>query len=281
LFNTNSYFDNADVIIVDDAHAAENYIAGHWTIRIGRNEEHATLHQALCTLLAPYLSATDLTRLRGEWEDVVDRTWVDMLPVSIFQKIKPQLIEILDVHTANINLSYPWSLLRSHLDACQIYLSSQEILMRPLLPPTFSHAPFNSAKQRIFMSATLGAGGDLERLTGRKKIHRIPAPKGWDTQGVGRRFFVFPEMSLSEAEVMELRQGLMVRAGRSVVLVPSDHLETTITEQVINLIGFPVFNADDIRHRRRNLLLPRKQWQLSPIGTMGSILLAMTADCSL
>jgi hypothetical protein len=246
LFNTNSYFYNADVIIVDDAHAAENYIAGHWTIRIERNDEHATLHQALCTLLAPYLSATDLTRLRGEWEDIVDRTWVDMLPISILQTIKPQLIEILDVHTANLKLSYPWSLLRSHLDACQLYLSSQEILIRPLLPPTFSHAPFNAAKQRIFMSATLGAGGDLERLTGRKKIHRIPAPKGWDTQGVGRRFFIFPEMSLSEAEVIELRQGLMVRAGRSVVLVPSDYLANAITEQITNSIGFPVFRAEDI-----------------------------------
>lgn len=254
LFNTNSYFDNADVIIVDDAHAAENYIAGHWTIRIERNEEHATLHQALCTLLAPYLSTTDLTRLRGEWEDIVDRTWVDMLPISILQKIKPQLIEILDVHTANIKLSYPWSLLRSHLDACQIYLSSQEILIRPLLPPTFSHTPFNAAKQRIFMSATLGAGGDLERLTGRKKIHRIPAPTGWDTQGVGRRFFIFPEMSLSEAELIELRKALMVRAGRSVVLVPSDYLADTIAEQVTNSIGFPVFRAADIESSKDNFV---------------------------
>jgi hypothetical protein len=254
LFNTNSYFDNADVIIVDDAHAAENYIAGHWTLRIERNEEHAALHQALCTLLAPYLSTTDLTRLRGEWEDIVDRTWVDMLPISILQKIKPQLIEILDVHTANIKLSYPWSLLRSHLDACQIYLSSQEILIRPLLPPTFSHTPFNAAKQRIFMSATLGAGGDLERLTGRKKIHRIPAPTGWDTQGVGRRFFIFPEMSLSEADLIELRKALMVRAGRSVVLVPSDYLADTIAEQITNSIGFPVFRAADIESSKDNFV---------------------------
>lgn len=254
LFNTNSYFGNADVILVDDAHASENYIAGHWTIRIARNDEHATLHQALCTLLAPYLSATDLTRLRGVWEDVVDRTWVDMLPTPALQQIKPQLIEILDVHTKNLDLSYPWSLLRSHLDACHIYLSSQEILIRPLLPPTFSHAPFNAAKQRIYMSATLGAGGDLERLTGRKNIHRLQAPKGWDTQGVGRRFFIFPEMSLSQADVTTLRQELMVLAGRSVVLVPSDRLADATTKHVTDSIKFPIFRAENIENSKENFV---------------------------
>ena len=43
------------------------------------------------------------------------------------------------------------------------------------------------------MSATLGAGGDLERITGRSAIHRIPAPTGWDRQGIGRRFFIIPK----------------------------------------------------------------------------------------
>jgi hypothetical protein len=32
LFNTNPFFSNPGVIIVDDAHAAENYIASLWTL---------------------------------------------------------------------------------------------------------------------------------------------------------------------------------------------------------------------------------------------------------
>ncbi len=121
LFNTNSFFNNADIIILDDAHAAENYIAQHWTLRIERlNTDHAGLHQALCAILAPYLAAHDLARLRGEWEDVVDRTWVDMVPAPIFMEIKQQLIEILDVH-AQGKLAFPWSTLREHLDGCHIY----------------------------------------------------------------------------------------------------------------------------------------------------------------
>jgi replicative superfamily II helicase len=34
LFNTNTFFNNADIIILDDAHAAENYIAKYWSISI-------------------------------------------------------------------------------------------------------------------------------------------------------------------------------------------------------------------------------------------------------
>lgn len=246
LFNTNSFFDNADVILLDDAHAAENYVAQHWTLRVDRqNTEHAALHQVLCGLLEPHIASHDLTRLRGEWEDVVDRTWVDMLPAPTFQNIKQQLIEIFDAHATG-KLAYPWSTLRGHLDACHIYLSPQDIMIRPLLPPTFSHQPFERAKQRIYMSATLGAGGDLERLTGRKSIHRLAAPTGWDTQGVGRRFFIFPGMSLTEEETTKLRLALMQRAGRSVVLVPSDAMAKATTEQINETIKYKVFKAEDI-----------------------------------
>lgn len=255
LFNTNPFFDQADIIFVDDAHASENYIASHWTLRIGRlDERYAGLHQALCNAFTPHLSATDLSRLRGVWEDVVDRTWVDKLATPTVTALTPQIIEILDAHTPGTDLTYPWSLIRGHLDACHIYLSSQEILIRPLLPPTFSHPAFESAKQRIYMSATLGAGGDLERLTGRKTIQRLPAPEGWDTQGVGRRFFIFPEMSLTTDETVELRKQLMQRAGRSVVLVPSDKTADAIAEEIDEKLKFPVFRASDIEESKADFV---------------------------
>ena len=64
------------------------------------------------------------------------------------------------------------------------------------------------------MSATLGAGGDLERLAGRPKIVRLASPDGWDRQGIGRRFFIFPEKSLDEEATKQLRWQLMKKAGR-------------------------------------------------------------------
>lgn len=247
LFNTSPFFnsDNTDVILLDDAHASENYIASFWTVKI-EPERYAALHQAICNLLAPLLDIVNLSRLRGTWDDLVGSAWVDKLPTPLLQKIKNDLIEILDVHSKNTDLHFPWSVLRGNLDACHLYFSAKDILIRPLLPPTHSHAPFENAKQRIYMSATLGAGGDLERLTGRKCIQRLPAPSGWDTQGVGRRFFIFPEMSLAENEVEELRTKLIAETERSVILVPSDNLASKISAQIISKTGLPVYRVEDI-----------------------------------
>ncbi|GJH22668.1 DEAD/DEAH box helicase family protein [Caballeronia novacaledonica] len=251
MFNTNTFFNNADIILVDDAHVSENYIAGHWTIKISRlDEAQAPLHQAISGILEPHLSTTDLTRLRGVWEDVVDRTWVDKIPTPVLSQIADQLTEVLDVHTDGTELAYPWSLLRGHLLACHLYVSSQDILIRPLLPPTYSHRPFAAAKQRIFMSATLGAGGDLERLTGRNRIVRVRAPEGWDRQGVGRRFFVFPSLSLTDEQNAQFRQDVMRRAGRSVVLVPSDGAADAVEKKIDETLKFPVFRARDIEQSK-------------------------------
>lgn len=255
LFNTNPFFNQADIIFVDDAHASENYIASHWTLRVGRlDDRYQALHQALCNAFSPHLTPTDLSRLRGVWEDVVDRSWVEKLATPTLALLTPQIVEILDAHTKGSDLAYSWSLIRGHLDACHIYLSSQEILIRPLLPPTFSHSAFESAKQRIYMSATLGSGGDLERLTGRKSIVRLPAPDGWDTQGVGRRFFIFPSMSLTLDQTVELRKELMRRAGRSVVLVPTEKDAEAIATEIGKNLRYPVFHSSDIEESKADFV---------------------------
>jgi hypothetical protein len=128
-----------------------------------------------------------------------------------------------------------------------VYLGSREILIRPLIPPTYSHLPFANASQRIYMSATLGAGGDLERLTGRKDIKRLPAPDGFQSSGVGRRFFIFPSLSLSGEDTDVLRLAMQQDAGRSVVLTPSSASAAALGQQVsANLNGFAVFTKDDI-----------------------------------
>lgn len=80
VFNTSPFFTSPDVIIIDDSHAAENYIAGFWSLEIRANEPtHAALHAALSTLLRDYISAHDHARLTGDWRDVADATWVDKL----------------------------------------------------------------------------------------------------------------------------------------------------------------------------------------------------------
>lgn len=246
LFNINPFFDNPDLIVIDDAHAAENYIAKMWSLEIPAN---TPLHAALAEYLRPHLDPQDYSRLTGEWMGPADATWVEKMPSPQVQSLQTDLVGIIDAHAdrKNPELYYPWSLIRDHLDACHIYLGSREILIRPLIPPTAFHAPFANAGQRIYMSATLGAGGDLERLTGRKHIDRLSAPEGFQSSGVGRRFFVFPSLSLTGEETEALRMAMQERAGRSVMLTPSLVSAEAHEEQINDCLpDFEVFTKDHI-----------------------------------
>jgi len=251
LFNTNPFFDDANLIIVDDAHAAENYIAKMWSLEIKRS---TVLHESLSKFLASYIDAQAFSRMTGDWNGPADAMWVEKLPTPQVDQIAPELAAIIDSHATRDepDLYYTWSILREHLDACHIYLGANEILIRPLIPPTSTHTPFNNASQRIFMSATLGSGGDLERLSGRRKIDRLPAPEGFQTAGVGRRFFIFPTLSLTSEETDALRLGMQEVAGRSVILTPSTtqaHQHCTLVNE--HLKGFQVFTSDDIEDDKK------------------------------
>ncbi len=256
LFNTNSFFYDASVLIFDDAHAAENYVTEHWSLRIDSAEaENKTLHTALLNLLRPLLEAQNYRRVSGISDSIDDYSWVDKLPTPAFHKLIPSIIEIFDANVSKTNLMFPWSVLRDHLHACHLYLSTQAILIRPLIAPTWCHIPFTSPRQRIYMSATLGSGGDLERLMGRRKITRMPIPDGWDRQGVGRRLFIFPGMSLEEDESQQLRLELIQRAGRSLILVPNDRLQETIAKDVENYLPtFHIFSASDMEKSTKPFL---------------------------
>lgn len=251
LFNVNPFFENPDVVIVDDAHAAENYIASQWTMRVSRFEESdKTLFQAIAGVLKSVLSEQNYLRLTGNWKSVDDASWVDKIPTHKLVGIADELRAAISENIDETDQRYAWRMLEGHVRACQLYVSSSEVLLRPLIPPTWSHGPFANATQRIFMSATLGAGGDLERLTGRPNIKRLPIPEGWDRQGIGRRFFIFPEKSLDEGGTLKLRRDLMRRGGRSLVLTPSQPEADEIIEDVTEKLKYPVFSAADLENSK-------------------------------
>ena len=256
LFNSNPYFHDADIIIIDDAHAAENYVAKLWSINIDRFEQkHSLLHSLFSNILKPYISSSSYTRLTGEAESPSDLAWVDKIPTPNLIEMHDEIQALLDTHTPHTDLQYSWGMLREHLRACHIYLSSSEILIRPLIPPTWAHAAFNKSKQRIYMSATLGEGGDLERLLGRRKIHRLPVPSGWDSQGVGRRFFIFPSLSLDAEDSIRLRRSLLSKASRSLVLVPNNPMKAEIIEDVqLHIPSLTIYDAEDIEQSKEEFV---------------------------
>lgn len=255
LFNTNPYFSDADVVIVDDAHAAENYVATMWTLSINRLvKQDETLHGVLSSILKPHIDAICYTRLIGQGDSLSNSTWVDKVPTPVLLEIHDELVDVLDTYTKDTNLRYQWSMIRNNLLSCHIYLSYFEIVIRPIIAPTWTHPAFNNPKQRIYMSATLGEGGDLERLMGRKHIHRLPVPDGWDLQGVGRRFFMFPSLSLDWEEEVKLRRSLLKKSPRSLVLVPSDRMKNEISEDINEHLDLTVYSVEDIEESKEDFV---------------------------
>lgn len=249
LFNINPFFSDPHLIILDDAHSADNYIADYWSLLIERGK-HKAAFSALLNLLVPQLPIADRTRLTSQSPDTEEHIWVEKLPTPVLQKILPELLSLLDEYTSNNDLKFPWSVIRDSLHACHLYVSRRAVLIRPLIPPSNTHPPFVGAKQRLYMSATLGAGGDLERITGRFPIHRIKAPAGWDKQGIGRRFFIFPKRALDDDDTEGFVVDSVKAASHALYLVPDDRSAARVAELVKNEIGVPVFTAAQIEESK-------------------------------
>ncbi|NES04579.1 MAG: DEAD/DEAH box helicase [Okeania sp. SIO2F4] len=252
LFNTNSFFQDANLIILDDAHAAENYVAKFWSILIER-KKHDSLFKNIVSFLRPIISESDYSRFFKESPDISDKSWVEKIPTSYLYELIPELTELLDKDTSD-QIKYPWSVLRDHLFSCHIYLSFNAILIRPVIPPTKTHKPFSQAKQRLYMSATLGEGGEIERLFGIENIFRLAVPEGWDKQGIGRRFFFFPESSLNEESSLNLVMKMLRSTPRSLFLVPDDEQAKKVKNKIKEQTKHQIFESKEIETSKQDFI---------------------------
>ncbi len=253
LFNTNPFFNDPQIIILDDAHSAENYIANYWTLRIDK-ANHNNTFSAIVSMIRQYIPLLDYNRLTGNKDDLWHSSWVEKLPSPIMSEISSELISLLDEEVKTGTLKYSWSILRDHLEACHLYYDTKEILIRPLIPPTNTHSSFFSATQRVYMSATLGESGDLERVTGRSNIIRLPIPLGWDSQGTGRRLFLFPQRSLDLTDATDLAANLIRIAQRALYIVPSVSIAKEVKAWVETTLRMQYLDGHDLEEDKQNFV---------------------------
>jgi len=222
IFNINPRIDDAQTLILDDAHAGENYIASMWSVEILRS---SSAYQPLINLLRNELDPGFYAEIISDSEgDPARSRLVELLPGVSMRKYIYAIRDILNEHLEEESPPwYAWQLIKDHVVACNFFISWDSILIRPFIPPTQTHLPFKQAKQRIYMSATLGAGGELERVTGVKSIKRLPVPAGWDKRGSGRRLFLLPDIALSTKESIQVIQQAVNAFDRSLILVPSQY----------------------------------------------------------
>lgn len=88
VFNANPAIDDAQLLICDDAHAAENYVSNPWTVTLDRRkEENAFL--ALFAILRPALSENLIHRIEN-YDPNRRSNLVDLIsPISVFEIQRP------------------------------------------------------------------------------------------------------------------------------------------------------------------------------------------------
>jgi len=221
LFNINPRFNDPDIIIFDDAHASEGYIASNWSLEINRFK-NKDIYFKIVSLFEDKIPKYLMRTIEKDDPGIRDYKSVDMIPSPYYLERIESIREILEENLEEgSNLFFQWKSLQRNLECCNIFLSWYEILIRPWIPPTLSHNPFANAKQRVYMSATLGSGGELERIIGVPKISRLPIPSGWDKQGSGRRFFIFPDYSFNPNEYLPWLLSEIGKFDRNLVLCPN------------------------------------------------------------
>lgn len=192
-FNSRPVPQPADLVILDDAHLAEQPLSGLQTLRIPNKKGPARkLYESICDLVLAHTGEAypALRAMRegvatpgtppellsfGDWSEVVDAVR-DAISDSSYSDEK--------------DVKYVWGSVQVNLTRCGVLIGPSAIEIRPYHPPTQLAPGYAKAKQRIYLSATLGSMDDLQRRIGGKAVTRLTPTAPLPTGATGERQFV-------------------------------------------------------------------------------------------
>lgn len=240
IFNSNPKLE-AQALVLDDAHAGEPAVANRWSVDIRRS---SPCFHPVREAISDSLPSQFARMLREDDADPVVRKVVELVgPPDVMAKeeeITRAIERSLDPTTPE---AFGWRTVQLGLSSCLIYVSWSGISIRPLIAPTSTLDSFAGAGQRIYMSATLGQAGELERSFGVDRIDRIPLPRGWERQGSGRRLPLFP--GLVDSDPAAVIRAAALKAKHSLVITPSD-IEATYASQSFVPLKAAVLTKEDV-----------------------------------
>ncbi len=113
-----------------------------------------------------------------------------------------------------------------------------------MIPPTYENRVFSDARHRVYISATLGAGGELERAFGRAAIERMPLPTKTPPRS-GRRLFVFPDL-VNGGDAIGLTKAVVGITNKALVLSQASSEKTEQAAQALAGEGIAVFGRQAV-----------------------------------
>ena len=190
-FNQNPVVDPADLLIMDDAHLMEECLHSLYSVEIEKIDHPDLFRELASELLARF---PEYSVLADALDDEAPATKPPELLSFIDQiAVAARFTEIIDASPAlqaDQDLAFRWHRLRGSLQDANIYLSSNSLWIRPYVYPLIANPHYDGARQRIYMSATIGIPGDLQRRLGIRALTQIPVAPEHAEKTFGRRLIV-------------------------------------------------------------------------------------------
>lgn len=239
IFNSHPYVPVPRLLLFDDAHAGEQFVGHKHGVDIRRSDS-GEAYLAVLSTLKPFLSGLMIQRLEGAPDPGAHHQVRLIVPA-----VDSASLAALDAALADLpgRYKYEHAMIRSGLASCLVYVSYSGIQIRPMIPPTSDNKVFEQAGQRIYLSATLGSGGELERAFGRRRIDRMPlrsktAPRS------GRRLFVFPDLTSGDGLVLTKR--IVGLTDKALVLSQDTVDRARAAATALAGVGVPVLGKDEL-----------------------------------
>jgi hypothetical protein len=246
IFNTSPKLIQADVIVFDDAHAGEQYVSKAYTVEVPR-QPYGSIWSEVLEAVAPMLPQERYHQLIGNAPGAGTRELVDGLVLAQRDDVLPALARAFSSFAgvpSAASQKFAFDAIGGHLAACTLYVSWSKIEARPVTPPTFENPLFAAAHQRIYLSATLGTSGELERAFGRPSVARLRRPAGAPIPTSGRRFLVFPHL-VPGADPDQLTKELIKTVGKSIIITPSERDAESVSDTIVPK-NWTVFRKRDV-----------------------------------
>ncbi len=238
-FNASPRVEPADLVIFDDAHLAEQPLAGLFAIRIAWRTQ-AELYEQLCDLVLDNTDAYPSIQLMRDGL-AGPGTPPELLAFSHWDALANEAGALLDQELPEETAVFVWPRVRPRLSACGVLIGPTAIEIRPYHPPTQTLIGYRNAQQRLYLSATLGTMDDLQRRLGVAAVVSVldsPVASG----EVGDRVFILNPSDagpLFEAP-LEFVMEQAAKAGRVAWLCAS-HSEADAVEGLLTLRAMPCY----------------------------------------
>ncbi len=218
-FNQGPSIDPLDLLIMDDAHLAEQALHSLYSLEINRFDD-PTVFERLAKELA--LRLPDYPALAAASGEIEPSRFVgaDLLAFHDHADVCELISSVLDGSPLSQDVSYRWNRMRAHLLEANLYIDRHSLWLRPWVYPLATNTHYRASTQRIYMSATIGDPADLRRRLGTHAITRMEISAEHEDSTLGRRLIVLDRSEEQLGSEAALRAALATQP-KSVWMCPS------------------------------------------------------------